>query len=159
MPRPTLALHVFALLLGCIAAYIGSYLHQQHINPMIALTGTWSGKAVIATKTGKINYAVNVWVQGDNVVLANTAQIDNDKKFAFSIDLEYIEHLQDKILFAVKQRNSIWLDEIRQQGGADIPMLGHLVQVTLVKVTTNEIYMSFTLQNNYSFTTLLQQRV
>lgn len=138
---------------------VGYGLHQQASTPLNEVQGTWNGRSKLKTSSGMIHYDINALVQNKNVVLSLVAQTENNEKFTFMLNLEYIEHSGKDMIFAVIDRKTTWLEQIRVKESLDIPVIGHFLKATIVRVNKDEIYLSYSLGGDYSFGTLFEKGI
>lgn len=137
----------------------GMIASKKSAQPLQQVVGVWTGKSQLQTSTGLIDYDVSALVEGSNILLSLVAETECHAKFAFKLNLEYIKHNGAEYVFSVRNRQTIWLDQLRTNEHFDIPVLGHLLVATLATNNEGEFYFSYDLGPKYAFGTLFKRGV
>ncbi|WP_322804989.1 hypothetical protein SO574_16610 [Vibrio alfacsensis] len=155
--------HVITSITLFVTAFVffwaGYELHNKLNLPLRSIAGVWTGHSKLETKTGPINYEVNALIQAESITLSLVAQAQDNAKFAFRLDLKYVEHTGSEYLFTVRDRTTTWLEQIRSQEKLDIPVIGHFLSATLVKKNDHQVFFVFDLGKEYAFGTLFEKGI
>ncbi|MGF1724738.1 hypothetical protein [Photobacterium nomapromontoriensis] len=137
----------------------GLNFHHRTSTPLNEIQGVWNGQSELTTSTGQLKYDINALIQEKKIVLSLIAESENKSKFAFKLDLDYIEHSGNTVLFSVKERKTIWLEQLREKDTLDIPIMGHFLMASIALIDENKMYFSYSVGTEHAFGTLFEKGI
>lgn len=148
---------ITGLLIGILSMCVGIYTRSLIDPKLCSINGLWSGKFNLTTTTGFIRYKLDLYSRCPQAVFSFTADAGNGHRFVFKLNANVKEYDGNKVVFLIKDRTSVWLDNIRKNNLLDIPIQSDIIEVTIEKINDNKLYMTQSIGDYYYGTILVAE--